>query len=163
MVTIEPITELAVVRVALNMRKADEDEIFATRHGYDPLDMARAVAGMATIGFVACLDREPVAVVAATPIAPTVMSVGMFATDLWPKVALSTTRFARALIRAAVTEGRIHRAEARSIADHHQAHRWLELLGAVRETEMPDMGRDRQTFVLYAWRRRDFEPRAEGG
>lgn len=156
-VTIEPLTEISVARVALNMREADADEIFATRWSYDPLDLARQIVQLATIGFVACLDRDPVAVVAATPIAPTTMAVGMFATSLWPKVALSTTRFARRLIQASVTEGQIHRAECRSISGHQQAHDWLELLGAVREAELPDMGRNRETFFLYAWRRRDFE------
>lgn len=158
MVTIEPLTELAVARVALSMRPADEREIFATRWAYDPLGVARQIAQFATIGFVACLDRAPVAVVAAMPVAPTVLSVGMFATEDWPKVALSTTRFARQLIRAAVSEGQIHRAECRSIEGHHTAHRWLEMLGAVREAPLPDMGRNRETFFLYAWRRKDFEP-----
>lgn len=156
-VTIEPLTELAVARVALDMRKADMDEIFATRWGYDPLDLARQIVAHATIGFVACLDRAPVAAVCASPIAPTVLSVGMFATDLWPKVALSTTRFARRLIKAAVTEGAIHRAECRSMAGHEVAHRWLEALGAVHEVDLPDLGKDRQTFRLFAWRRSDFE------
>ncbi|MGB8274062.1 MAG: hypothetical protein WCF16_02200, partial [Alphaproteobacteria bacterium] len=51
-----------------------------------------------------------------------------------------------------------HRAECRSIADHHEAHRWLERLGAVREAYLPDCGKNREPFVLFAWRLSDPPP-----
>lgn len=52
------------------------------------------------------------------------------------------------------------RIEVRSAADHHDAHRWILWLGARREAELVDWGRDRTKFVLFAFTLSDFE---EGG
>ena len=101
----------------------------------------------------------PVAVVAAIECWPGFYSVGMFATDAWPEVACSLTRWARRRMAASLLAAGAHRMECRTIEGHETAHRWLERLGAVREAVMPDMGRNRETFYLYAWRLRDVPSR----
>lgn len=49
------------------------------------------------------------------------------------------------------------RIEARSIHDHHEAHRWLLWLGFKKEADLVDWGRDRARFVLFAWVRSEFD------
>jgi hypothetical protein len=48
------------------------------------------------------------------------------------------------------------RIEARSIATHHQAHRWLEWLGFRQDCELPQWGKDKERFLQYSWLRSEF-------
>lgn len=48
------------------------------------------------------------------------------------------------------------RIEARSIASHAAAHRWLEWLGFRRECDLEQWGKDKQRFVQYSWLRSEF-------
>lgn len=97
-------------------------------------------------------DGAPVAVIGALETWPTVWSVWMFATDRWPEVAVDATRFARRRLAPALLELGLRRAECRSSATHHAAHRWLAHLGARREAEYPDYGRNGETFIGFIWR-----------
>lgn len=47
----------------------------------------------------------------------------------------------------------LKRIEARSIHDHHEAHRWLKWLGFKLECELPGWGKDNEHFVQYRWLR----------
>ena len=46
-----------------------------------------------------------------------------------------------------------HRLEARSMEGHHDAQRWLEVIGARREGTLKGYGREGQDFHVYAWER----------
>jgi hypothetical protein len=152
---IRPLDAAAVGFVAARMREMDRAEIFATRCDDDPGRVAAETTVYARLGGVAWAGEEPVAVVCAIPLWPGAWSVGMYATDRWPRVALGVTRWIeRSLIPDLIGVG-AHRAECRSLAEHAAAHRWLERLGAVREAVLPDYGRNRETFHLYTWRLND--------
>jgi hypothetical protein len=130
-------------------------EIFATRWDENPA--ALAALHLVDTAIVARVDGQPVAVCGAMEIWPGVWSVFMFATDRWPEVALSVTRWVkRHLIPALVAVG-AHRAECHSIEGHHTAHRWLGLLGAHVESVARGMGKKGEDFRRYVWLREDFE------
>lgn len=151
---IRPLEEDAVALVTLRMRAADAREIYACRWKYDPLDVARQVCALSRFGFVAWTpDGEPAAVVCAREDWPGLYQVAMFATDAWPRVAASATRFCMQAIRPAMIAAGCRRAEARSAATHAQAHAWLHRLGFVAECRLPAYGKDNEEFILFAWRR----------
>jgi hypothetical protein len=152
---IGPLDAEAVTHVCEHMRALDRAEIFATRPDDDVQAIAAATMALARFGGVAWKDdgrtSEPVAVACAMPLWPGVWSVGMYATDRWPRVASATTRWILSRLMPDLIATGAHRAECRSLATHVTAHRWLERLGAVREAALADCGRNRETFYLYAW------------
>ncbi len=146
-----PLTEAALGYIAYNLRQADRQELAATMGAFDS-SLIAAASARATVGFIAAADDGmPVAAVGATRLWPGVWQVGMFATALWPEVALGATRHVKRWLMPAVREAGAHRAHAFSLATHHEAHRWLEWLGASRETTLRGWGRGGEDFILFAW------------
>lgn len=151
-----PLEWRSALHVALYIREIDRVEIEAVQPRYDAIAMTAMVVQFARFGCVAATsDGTPAAVVAATEAYPGVYQVGMYATKDWPKVALGLTKWTLRVMRPALLQAGGHRMECRSIDSHDQAHRWLEMLGAVRECVLPDCGKDRETFFQYAWRLSD--------
>ena len=62
-----------------------------------------------------------------------------------------------------IRDGKITRIEARTIFSHTGAHSWLERTGARCEGKIPEWGRDGETFLLYVWRRGDFNMPGSAG
>lgn len=154
--TILPLDWRAVLHVALYIRESDRAEIEACMARYDAAELANRVTAFSRFGGVAVArDGAPAAVVSAAEIHTGLYQVAMFATNRWPEVALGLTRWAWRVMQPAMLAAGGHRAECRSIADHHTAHRWLESLGFVREAVLPDCGTHRETFHQYAWRLSD--------
>lgn len=143
---------LDVLYVARNMREWDRREIFATRWNDDPDALTvEIVSRCGPCWWVAGTERA-IAVIGATEIWPGVWSAGMFATDEFPKIGLSLTRWVRkSMIPLLRSEG-MHRAECRSMAGHEVAHRWLALLGAEMESRVPNYGKGGEDFFTFAWR-----------
>ena len=153
---IVPLNENTVAAVALTMREADRREIFACRTSYDPLVIAYGITKASRFGGVALTPSgRPAAVVSAIERWPRVYEVAMFATDEWPAVAWSLTRFVSQRMRPAMLKAGGHRAECRSIVGHDVAHAWLDRLGFRCEARLPDFGKDREEFLLFAWRLSD--------
>lgn len=152
------LNEADLLYVADNMREWDAREIFATRWTDDRADLAAAVLACGEFGWVAGDGGLPVAAFGASPSWNGVWQVWMFATDDWPKVALGVTRFIKKVMIPALEEVGCHRAECRSMEGHVVAHRWLEALGAHKESELKHYGRDGQTFYLYCWTRPITQP-----
>ncbi len=151
-----PLDWRAVLHVALYIRACDRAEIDACMARYDAADLATRVVALSRFGAVAATDEGvPAAVVSAAEIHPGAYQVGMFATDRWPMVARGLTRWGLRVLKPAMLAAGGHRAECRSIANYHAAHRWLESLGFVREAALPDCGKARETFIQYAWRLSD--------
>lgn len=135
--------------VAANMRADDAAEIYATRRNADPgclADEAMAIGGMSwTCG----LPGEPICCVGAFQAWAGVWNVWMFATDAFPRIGLSMTKFARDVIIPAMRDGG-HRAQCYSSEAHATAHKWLEFLGFRSEATLKAYGRQREDFRLYA-------------
>lgn len=151
-----PISYGPLRHIVANLRKADHDEIFATAWDEDidkftqqTLDLTEMMDG---IGFICGLNGEPIAAVGATPFQPNVWNGWMFATDKFPLIGLGLTRFVKnRMLPWLRTSGRMHRAQCYSMAGHEMAHNWLRTLGAVEESVVPNYGKNRETFHLFAW------------
>lgn len=146
---------LDVLYVCHNLREWDRKELFATRFDNDPDRLAMDVMGWGPFWWVAGGEVDgrdrAIAVIGATLIWPGVWSVGMFATDDFPRIGLPLTRWVRRRMIPAIVQQGIHRGECRSMEGHEAAHRWLETLGAKREGELKGYGKGGETFFTYTW------------
>lgn len=136
------------------MRSKDRDEVFATQWDEDSSSFANNILRVGDFGFVLHHDDgEPIVCGGAVPMWPGVWSVWMFATDRFDEIAMSTTKFAKRVFFPALDQSGWHRLECRSLASHSVAHKWLESLGAYKESESPAYGRSGETFLVYCWTR----------
>lgn len=148
-----------VNHVVSKMRQRDREEIFATRWVEDSWEFTNSVLRTGDFGFVLHADDgEPVVCCGALPMWPGVWSVWMFATDRFPEIALSTTRFARQVFFPSL-DG-YHRLECHSLDKHTVAHRWLESLGAYKESEAKNYGKNGETFFVYCWTKKPSTPQS---
>lgn len=141
-----------VHHVVERMRAKDREEIFATQWTDDQFTFANQVLRCGDFGFVLhAVDGEPVVCLGAVPMWAGVWSVWMFATDRFDEIALSTHRFAKKTFFPALDQGGWHRLECRSLGTHEVAHRWLEALGAYKESEATKYGKAGESFIVYCW------------
>jgi hypothetical protein len=137
--------------ITSRMRKMDREEIYATRWSDDPKSLAADALTFTEMTWIAADDNEPVAAGGAMPLHPGVWSMWMFATDKWMNVALGATRHAKRVLIPNLRNTGAHRLECKSNASHLVAHKWLEMLGAKKESEVKEYGRQRENFFLYSW------------
>ena len=143
----------SLLYVARNMRQADREEIFATRWTDSPDELAaEAFSQRGEFRFVAGDDAGvPIAAIGAVPAWDGMWSAWMFGTDRFGEIGRHLTRWVRRAMIPAVVEAGAHRVEARSMATHTDAHRWMERLGAKPEFVLRQYGREKQDFILFAW------------
>lgn len=152
-----PLTFDDLTYVCLNMRAVDAREIFACRWDDDRAELAaQTMRAVRLCGRAWCVGKErPVAVLGAVQVWPSRWAAFQFATDEWSRVALAATRFALREAMPLIASLGARRCEVRSADWRHDAHRWLEALGATREAVHPNDGRDGSAYVTYAWIRDD--------
>lgn len=143
-----------MLAVASNLRERDRQEIFATRYGSNPADLARDVVLTGGFRWGAYLDGRPVAGIGAYPRWPNVWSVWAFGTDEWPRAAIALTRHVKKVMLPALLKAGAHRADCYALKEHGDARRWLEYLGAVPVNILDNWGRSGETFVCYSWTRK---------
>jgi hypothetical protein len=146
-----------VVFIARRMRALDAEEILPLIRTGKPEDLASGTISVGGLATVALSDGVPVAAYGAYLGRPQYWTVWMFATDRWAEVALSVTKDIRRNMMPAMLSGDAVRADCWSMEGHDVAHRWLELLGAVREASIEDFGPTRKTFHCYSWTRSRLE------
>lgn len=157
-----PISYESALHICRNMRPEDVREIFATKFSDDPEALAHEVVARKPFAWAAGLNGEPIALFGCIEMWPGVWEVWMFATPSFDKIGRRLTRLAHsAIVPIMVREG-CRRIQAHSIEGHDVAHRWLETLGAVREAELPDFGKNGETFYLYRLRTGDAGMAADG-
>lgn len=151
-VSILPPNLMALAYVAHNLREADQAEIFAGAiPGPDTLAMETLRCG--DTQWMAWLDEKtPVASWGGHEAWPGVWTVWMYATDLWPRVALSVTKHVRRVVIPALVSRGLHRGQCASSAGHTVAHAWLHSIGFEREGTLRGYGRRGEDFYMYAWR-----------
>lgn len=150
-ISIVPPTLRDVTYIAANIRPEDWREIACQMpDGTTAIDVAlwSVSAGQA---WVARIDNQPVALFGASPqtAAGNVLALWAWGTKRMRRVAPAITRFVRddrapEWIAAGKT-----RAEARSIAGHTEAHRWLSGLGFIAEP-LPQWGKGGEDFILFS-------------
>lgn len=151
--TIDAATEADIRSVAENMRERDFGEFMAVSRAADRAELidtlVRQYAGRSDV-IVARLGDEPVCIGITIETRPNVITLGFFATDKFPTVALRVTKFVRRLLDNYEKAG-VHRFEAVSIDGYAEAHRWLELLGLHAESGvMKKFGRGGEDFIQFA-------------
>lgn len=143
-----------VYPVALNMREWDKREIYANRFTDDPMTVAKeAIAIGQEVGWVSGLD-EPIASFGCFEMWPGVWSMWLFATDDFRRIGISMTKLITRSILPMLWDAGAHRLEARSMEGHHDAQRWLEVIGARREATLRGYGKAGEDFHVYAWDQR---------
>lgn len=154
---IQDATPAAVRSVIGRLRAADRQELDAQSYGYNEDEIIRIILGYAgPFNFCASRDpQRPVALIGALPMWPGVWSVWMLATDDFPLIALSLTRWVRTRMIPALVESGAHRAECRLPAANRGACRWLELVGGRQESILKRYGRGQEDFCCYVWERPD--------
>lgn len=152
LVTIETANLRDLSFVAANMRDEDWREIACQ---YPPnltrLDIAYA-AFASPEAWVATVRGQPVAAFGVSRITVSVLSAWAFATRSMWRAVPAVTRFIRDECARRWAEAGITRVEARSIAGHHVAHRWMASMGGTCEP-CPAWGRDGEDFMLWWWTR----------
>jgi len=139
--------------ICRNLRECDREELFATRFGDCPDELAaEAFSRWGSLAYVAHgEDGIPIAAIGAVPLWGGVWQAWMMGTDRFHEVGKQLTRWARKVMIPSVVAAGCHRAEARSLGSHPDAHKWMEMLGAKRESVLRRYGRDKQDFVLFVW------------
>jgi len=151
--TILPLHPAYVLYVVEHMRREDREEIHATSWTEDPRRLATPLcqAGVLGAAIAARPGEQAQAIVAAVNLWPGVWNAGMFATDRWPEVAVETSIWLKRKFIPELRAARAHRVECHVLERYALARRWLEWLGATAEAVVPAFGRERETFIRYAW------------
>ena len=157
LVSVLPARYADVVEIARRMRDMDAEEIWPVTIARTAETLALGAVAGEGYKFVALYGAVPVATWGASPTRPGVVSVWMFSTDQWQKVALTVTRHIRKeLIPFLISDGCV-RAECWSHSGHHVAHKWLGILGAVKEASVEDYGINRVPYHCFSWTRSRLE------
>lgn len=142
--------------IARNMRDGDREEVFCQMWTDEPDDFARLVINH--YGFykwAVSLGDDPVCALGAVTHWPGVWIAWMVTTDRFPEIGSFVTKFVRRSMIPSLHRLGAHRCEARSIASHTEAHRWLKVLGAKQEAVLRRYGKNREDFLLFRWDRAD--------
>lgn len=155
-----PLTYENALDVARNMRDADKREIYATRWTESPEDLASDCLRLPDFAWTFHLGEKPVCAMGAFPSHPGCWSVWMFATNEFRKISIYVTKFALRVMMPALMQAGARRAHCLSIEGHHDAHRWLLLLGAKPESRLHEFGRNGEDFHFFVWRASDVRTRS---
>lgn len=140
------------MQICVNMRPEDREEIYATRWSDSPIDLAEdtmAIPGAKWVAHVAGLG--PVAAYGAAPMWPGVWSLWLYGTPHFHRIGGRLSRHLLRVMLPGLAIAGAHRAEARSLSTHTQAHQWLERLGGQREATLKGFGKRGEDFYVYAW------------
>lgn len=140
--------------VALNMRVRDLEEFSALY----PCDTREELADVLAERYggrddVLCAreGNAPVCIGGTIETRPGVMTVLFFATEDFPKIAVSLTRFIRRELFPRYFDAGVHRIEAVSLASYGIVHNWLHALGFAPETgPLLGYGKRGEPFMLFS-------------
>lgn len=151
-ITRNPLNMRDVSWITANLREADARELFCQRRYTDAFTLTHEVVYFwGDCSSVVQLDGQPVAAIGVTEMQPGVWSAWAFGTrDMARTVPFLSRHMMGDLIPRAISCG-AQRVEARSIADHHAAHRWMKHLGAQGPVVLDEWGQNGETFHLFWW------------
>lgn len=150
---VEDITRADVAHIVRNLRERDRREIYALRWNDDEdtlVDQVFATAG--PMWRVWHYRDEPVAINGVLPLRPGVVSAAAFGTDKWRRIVRPMVEWSRDWVIPRLKIAGYHRGEACALAANVDGRRFIELLGGQVEAYLHKYGRNREDFVLYAWR-----------
>jgi hypothetical protein len=147
-------TRFDLLDVANHMRPNDWREIFATRWDDDPEALVQDILANRKL-FIAlkalCLrEWRPVAIVGACWRGPAVAAVVMFATEEFPQIALSATRWVRQVGLPLIVDPLVRRTQCECWTENAVSRAWLKTLGYAEEGTLVAYGKNGEGFVVYA-------------
>lgn len=155
-----------MVHVTTNMRDRDAAEVFALRRSEDRLALAYGLYSrlqFAQVALVAGVDSQPDAIaflgIWAMEETGGLACANLFATAGFPSIAGALVRHVRRSVIPTLLRRGCRRVECRASATYRTSRRFIRACGAVEECELPDYGKNRETFVLCAWTRSNMERR----
>jgi len=152
-----------LVDLCRNMSDVDDREIFALRDHHDRDRLAMEIYALLPRAFAAHaigLDSDAAAI-AFLGLWPQdesagLLSANLFGTGAFPSLAGRLARWVRAVMIPGLLRMGVRRVECRALAEHSGARAFIRACGAIEEAELPDLGKDGETYVLCAWRRSDY-------
>lgn len=140
----------SVFHIAQNLREIDRVEIFAIRNHDNPFMLTNEVMTRPEMSWVLWHDDVPAVLLGGVEMWRGVWSIHCFGTNDWHKLAIPLTRFVKkVMLPLLFNKFDAHRLEADSIANHSQAHRWMEMCGARREGVKAKRGRGGEDYFTY--------------
>jgi hypothetical protein len=152
-VTIAPLTLLYATWVATHMREADRREIACQMHPDAELsDAGLACFHMTPEGWrwQAEIDGQPVACFGLARFTYPVWGGWAYGLPTMRRTIPAISRHFLAQRDRIIAEG-CRCIEVRSIRGHRGAHLWINSLGGRYRCDLPDRGRDGETFELWTW------------
>ncbi len=150
-VTIKPAVFRDASYVTANLRPADHHEAFCQlADGVTTVELAWWLlhAGAA---FVAYDNEQPVALFGTAPMTPFCYSLFAVGTPAMRRAVPAISRFLmREHVEQRIAAGALTM-EARSLATHTEAHRWMLSLGAEQQGEPFPYGKAGELFVMFRW------------
>jgi hypothetical protein len=151
---IERASREEVYQVALHMRERDFEEFSAIA----PVDTRPELAALLAERYggredVLCgsLGGEPICIGGTIEGRPNVLTLLFFATDDFPKIGVSITRFIRNQLFPRYFVAGAHRIEAVSLAGYDHVHQWLRVIGLRPETgPMSGYGKRGEAFIQFS-------------
>jgi hypothetical protein len=148
----------AACHVIAHMRQIDRDEIYATPHVRDEVDLLAAVLlasehepGKGQVFTFYTDAGVPVALMGWTENAPGLANVWCFGTDDWQSAILSMTKNVHRVIVPELIRSGVARAECAALASRADTAKWLPMLGLKPEAVLAGFGHQREDFILYVW------------
>lgn len=151
---IDRATSQDVQQVALRMRERDFEEFSAVA----AVDTREELADLLAVRYggradVLCGSKggRPICIGGTIEGRPNVITLLFFATDEFPEIAVSITRFIRSELFPRYFAAGIHRIEAVSLARYGQIHKWLRTIGLEKETgPMLGYGKRGEAFIQFS-------------
>lgn len=143
-----------VTYVSANMRPQDARELYCQLpEGTNSTELAYLALNGAWCAYTAFLNGKPAGVfgMTAANYAETVYSAWAFGTKNFRRVTPRIGRYCLQVVAPRLVVAGARRVEVRSIHDHDLAHKWLTGLGAARECDLVDYGRNGERFTLWSF------------
>lgn len=152
-VTLRPAVLRDASWITANLRPLDHEEAFCQLPPGTPTAILARWLVMSGDAFVAYIDDEPTALFGTTPINAACFSVWALGTKAFNRTVPAISRFImREHIEKRIAIDGARTMEARSLASHTTAHRWMRSLGAELATPEPfPYGRNDEPFLLFRW------------
>lgn len=140
--------------VAAHMREADRAEVEAQLDEWNAAHVA--AMSLRDYAYVVELAGNPEAAFGCGQVRRGYWIAWSWGTDRLAKCLPAMIGFITECLQPAVYEAGALRVEARALASHRQARRFLERIGGTYRCELPAYGKNGETFVLYDWTRESY-------
>lgn len=142
--------------VAAHMRKADRAEVEAQIDEWSAVNVA--AMSFRDFAYVVELNGNPEAAFGCGQVRKGYWIAWSWGTDRLLKCVPAMVKFITQELQPAVYAAGALRVEARALASHRLARRFLERIGGTFRCELPAYGKNGENFILYDWTRETYVP-----